>query len=786
MPIRNIGVHSTQVAKQQPLFSKRWVATAVVAYLLLVLVSSSGCSIQQHLDKSKPLYDGSAIRITNSEVVPDEKDLERELVKQVQQERVGQIAMWWWFKLDTPKEKGVKKWLQKTLGQPPSYYKPSKSNLTFLLMQDYLKDHGFFGASIRQDTTHPDTYRILDSFVIVAVPRARIDTIVWPLDSSAFGAFLDREKPKSYLKEGDFYSISTLDAERLRLDQLSARQGFYEFAKSNLFYIVDSTAAPGKVAIYMRLSKGSDSLAFSQFGIGETYVYPNYSRLADYDGPETDSVELNDLKIIQHSVVAIKPKVLDRRIGLRSGAVYNLQLYENTLNQLLDLGVYKYVNYEFKRRMTDSTPVLDQYIYLTQGTTKEFSSNLEATTRTGALLGLGASGSYSDKNLFNGAEDFTVSLSAAAGPQTSIADATKTIIAREFGLSAELALPRFMGPFRKYIARTAYYIPRTIFSARYQLLDRPDFGLQTISFRLGYRYRANRFVTHELYPLSINYNRVISASPEFNQALDESDRLKQSFSDNAVLGLEYIFRYSDQQISGARSYWFIEGGIKSAGNVASLLAGEPSSPTLPRDFLGVQISQFFRAHVDVRRTFNFRTSSLASRVYLGAAIPFGNSDVVPYADQFFAGGPNSVRAFQIRGLGPGSSLPATQSSTSSLNQTGDIRLELNTEYRFPIWSFFEGAAFADAGNVWLYNDVDNDTPEGLFAVDEFYKQIAVGTGIGMRVILDFLILRVDASVPIYKPWLIQTNPWDFGALNIFDAASRQENLQFHIAIGYPF
>jgi len=689
MPTEKLGEDFSCLEKKHLLVNKRWVVALATVHLLLLLLATTSCSVQQQLRKDKPLYDGSGIRIENAEVLDDAKALSRELQNQVQQERVGQIALWWWFKLETTKEKGVKKWLQKTLGQPPSLYKPVKTNLTFLLMQDYLKDHGYFGASVMHDTVHTDAYHIIDSFVVTATSRARIDTIEWPVESGAFGPFLEAQKAKSYLKKGDFYSISTLDAERARLDQLSARQGFFEFAKNNIFYIVDSTSSPGNVGVYMRLSKGSDSLALASFAIGNTYVYPNFSRLADYSGPETDSVKLNDITLLRHATYSIKPKVLERRISLKSGDIYNQQVYENTLNQLLDLGVFKYVNYEFKRRLTDSTPVLDQYIYLTQGTTKEFSSNLEATTRTGALLGLGATGSYSDKNLFNGAEDFTVTLSAAAGPQASIADATKTIIAREFGLNAELALPRFIGPFRKYVARTAYYIPRTVLSTRYQILDRPDFGLQTISLRLGYRYRANRFVTHELYPLSINYNRVISASDEFNQELAASDRLRQSFSDNAVLGAEYIFRYSDQQFTGARNFWFIEGGLKSAGGIASLIAGQPDSPGLPRDFLGVQISQFFRAHVDARRTLLFRKGSLASRAYLGAAIPYGNSDVVPYADQFFAGGPNSVRAFQIRGLGPGASLPATEPSESALNQTGDIRLELNPAYRFPIWSFVE-------------------------------------------------------------------------------------------------
>ena len=779
MPTEKFGLNSLRSGNALWHMEQR--TARLLFYFSVVLVfflCATGCSVSSYLDKSKPLYNGTAIRVANADLLEEEDKFVTLLKKQVQQQEVGTVALWWWYKLETPKEKGLKKILQNTLGKPPTYYAPSKANLSLLLMRDYLKDHGYFGADIQHDTSYVDAFHILDSFVVTATARARVDTVVWPtrVDNPLFHQFLENAKAGSFIKKGDFYSIDILDAERARLSQLGARNGFYEFSKNNIYYFVDSTASQSTANIFLKVSKGNDSLAFNCFEIGETFIYPNFSRIVDYSGPKADSVTMNDITIIRNSSQTVHPKVIGRRIGLREGDYYDQRIYQNSLNQLLDLGVFKYANYEVKPRLTDSAAVLDQFIYLTQGQSREIQYALEATTRTGAAQGIGASASYSDKNAFNGAEDFTISINGSIGPQALISDATQTVIATEIGLSTELALPRFIGPFSRYIERTAYFIPRTVANARFQSLDREDFGLQTISLKLGYRYRANRYVTHQFYPISVDYNRLTSTSVEFEDALNNSERLRLSFTDNAVLGAEYIFQYSDQNISIPNNFWSIEAGFKTSGNLIQALSPEANAPGDPKEFIGVRISQFFRAHVDAARTLQFENTSLASRIYLGAAIPYGNSEVIPYADQFFSGGPNSVRAFPLRGLGPGSVEPLAQSGTNFLNQSGDIRLELNSEYRFPIFGYLEGAAFVDAGNVWLYQDVDNNTPEGVFNFNSFAEQIAVGPGAGIRLNLDFLIIRVDGGVPIYKPFLPSSERL---GLNLTD-------LELQIAIGYPF
>ncbi len=752
----------------------------------------ASCSIERYLSADKPLYSSSEIEIINPEQVPNPKALTTTLAGYYQQEPASNLGMWWWFKLESEKEKGLKPWLRRTLGAEPVYYDEALTERTMLLMRDYLKDHGYFGSELDHDTIRTDSFYINVQYELKSRGRARFDTVVWPKDSSSLGQFLRDQKPATFAKQGTYYSVAALDAERARLDQLSSRAGYYSFAKSNIYYIVDSIAGDNQTRVYMNLDKGSDSLAFKQYRIGKTYVFPNYSLGRDSASAKRDtSLFEDDIYVIRDANERLHASVLARRIGLRRNDVYNESIYRNTLNQLLDLGVFKYVNYSFERRLTDSTPVLDQYIYLTQGQSQSVGVDLETTTRAGSSVpGLNATIRHTNNNLFNGAEDLRVSASYGVGVQTDITDFEETVTATDIAASAEIALPRFIGPFAKEIERTAYYIPRTVASVRVQQTIRPEFSLSNITARLGYRYRANQFVTHELYPINLSYTSITDPSDTFLLIIGRDRRLAQAFEDLAIAGLEYIYRYNDQAIASTSTFWNIEGGIKTSGNISGLLATTPDDGG-PDEVAGVRLSQYFRTYIDGRRTTRLSSkNSLAMRAYIGFGLPYGNSEVIPYVDQFFAGGPNSIRAFRLRGVGPGRTDPPSRdnATATSLNQSGDIRLELNAEYRFDVVPFVEGAVFTDVGNVWLARDIGDINTEGLFEFGDFYEELAVGVGAGIRLDFDIILIRFDYAAPIRLPWRQGADAWVFDRFNIFDSEVRSMAAapRFHIAIGYPF
>ena len=747
--------------------------------------------MSKYLDAERPLYAGSEVELLNPERVPDPDQLELRLLGFVQQEESSKLGMWWYFKLATDKEKGIKPWLRKTLGTAPNYYSEQLSERTVLLMRDYLKDHGYFGAELTRDTTRTDSAHVKDVYRVLSRGRSKMEKVVWPQDSTPLGEFLRKQKPATFAKEGTYYSIAALNAERARLDKRAAREGFFEFTTSNIYYVVDSTAGDDAADVYMYLDRGEDSLAFRRYHIGKTYVFPNYTLSQRNDTLSYDTTVANGIYVVRTGESRLHPAVLARRIGLRAGDLYDEEIYRNTLNQLLDLGVFKYVNYEFERRETDTTPVLDQFIYLTQGQSQAVGADLETTTRPGSsILGLNVGANYTNANLFNGAEDLRLNANYGIGQQTDITDFNEVVTVSDISASAELALPRFLGPGARWVERTAYYIPRTVARLRYQQTRRPEFNLLNLTARIGYRYRANPYVTHELYPINLSYTGVTNPTDTFTRLLAGSQRFAQAFEDNAIAGLEYIYRYNDQDVGVNKSFWSLESGVKTSGNVASLFASN-NAETGVKELGGVRLSQYARLYGEVRRTWALsRKTAFASRFYIGGAFPYGNSEVIPYTDQFFAGGPNGIRAFRLRGVGPGAALPPSRENrnTTPLNQSGDIRLELNGEYRFDVAPFVEGAVFTDVGNVWLVNDIGAEAPEGVFEFDEFYRQLAVGLGAGVRLDFEIILVRFDVAAPVRRPWLTGGEAWTFSNFNVFDADLRDQpdGPRFHVAIGYPF
>ena len=763
---------------------------------------ATGCSVERFLERDELLYETSSIEFAQPDSLHDEDVLRASLLSQVQQTASGKVGMWWWFKLEHPDSaKGIKPFLRKTLGTAPEYYDESSAEQTELLMADYLKDHGYFGAAVEYDTTHPDPQHVAVHYQ-VATPngRSRMTRVTWPTDSveyGPFGEFLDEYRPGTFVVEGDYYSIAALNAERARIDKLSERRGFFEFTTDNIYYIVDSARRAGGVGVYMRLDDGSDSLTFSKYHIARTYVYPDYIIGEDTAGVVYDTTYFEDLAVLRRGDERLSAQTIARRVGLRRGDLYDRAIYDNTVNQLLDLGVFRYVNYRFQRRMTDTTPVLDQYIYLTQGQSQTLSVDLETTTQQAATgLGFAVSGRYGNTNLFGNAEDFNLTLSAGIGPQTALEDPERTVAATEYSGRAELALPRFVGPFAREVERTAYFIPRTLASVNYQLTQRPEFQLQNFGLRLGYRYRANPYASHELYPLSVSYTSTSNTNAVFDSVLQVSPRLAQGFNNTALLGIEYNFQYTDQSTAGInRPFFVLNAGARTSGLLSSTIATsvppDENGTSRPPELGGVSLSQFWKLFGDARYTIPFgRSASLATRVYAGWAQPVLETDVIPYVEQFFAGGPNSVRAFQLRGVGPGTAVPPGEAAfgepvegeneSTFLNQTGDVRFEANVEFRADLGTpFLEGAVFVDAGNVWVLTDAAQEVPEGVFQAGDLLSELAAGAGIGLRVDVEILIIRFDYALPFHRPWRTEAAGDAFGFTGFEDG-------RLNIAIGYPF
>jgi outer membrane protein assembly factor BamA len=306
------------------------------------------------------------------------------------------------------------------------------------------------------------------------------------------------------------------------------------------------------------------------------------------------------------------------------------------------------------------------------------------------------------------------------------------------------------------------------------------------SFRtsFGYNWKESLEKEHELNPISINYVQPANVTPEYIDSAKNNTTLNKAIEKQFILGSDYTYTYTNVINYKPVNGFYFSGGIDLSGNVAGLITGANISKMDTAKIFGAQFSQYTRLQSDFRFYRKVAENSVwANRIMVGIGIPYGNSSQLPYVKQFFSGGNNSIRAFRSRSVGPGT-YEAQQSTGSLAEQPGDIKLELNTELRFPIAGIVQGAVFVDAGNVWLFNE--DTTKAGSLFTSKFLSELAAGSGVGIRFDLSFLVLRFDLAFPIRKPWLPAGQRWVLGQVDVGNAQWRKENLVFNLAIGYPF
>ncbi|HUH47274.1 MAG TPA: BamA/TamA family outer membrane protein, partial [Arenibacter sp.] len=398
-------------------------------------------------------------------------------------------------------------------------------------------------------------------------------------------------------------------------------------------------------------------------------------------------------------------------------------------------------------------------------------AELQAVSKSNNFAGPTLSLNYSNRNLFRGGE--TLSITGNVGYETQLAGKNSTgLSSTQFGLKSELIFPRLLSPI-KFTKRFKYAVPKTKIGLGMEFLNRSKlYGLNSFSSIFGYSWNENRFVFHELNPISINYVKLSKTTPEFDAILDNNPFLKSSFDQRFIAGLTYSFTYNELVDTHKKNALFFNANIDLAGNTLSLFDRSGSGTNT---FLGLEYAQYAKADVDFRYHLGIgKSQKLIGRLFGGIGLPYGNSVTLPFSKQYFSGGPYSVRAFRIRSLGPGSYSSGADDSGSFFDQSGDIRLEANLEYRFPIYSFFKGAVFADAGNVWLTRE-NTALPGGKFTSD-FMNELGIGMGAGLRIDIQNFVIRFDLAAPIQKPFLPEGQRFDFDLSRPI----------LNFAIGYPF
>nr|NQU94386.1 BamA/TamA family outer membrane protein [Bacteroidota bacterium] len=584
------------------------------------------------------------------------------------------------------------------------------------------------------------------------------------------------------VQPGQIYSLSDFIGERNRIDGILKNQGYFYFSPDYLVFDADTSVGQQNIDVKLNLKKDMPPDARVPYFMDRIIVFDDYS-LRDY---HPDTVSIDNYLYVSNSH-QLKPRTILNAVFLEKDSLYSRANHYNTLSHLMGLGVYKYANARFNKDGSTNS-LMNAGIYLTPLKKMSLSAEMSASVKTNNYAGPGLKLSFKNRNLFRGAEMLNINLGGRFETQFSGDNVGET--SYEITLDGSLTFPRFV-PIRFGRKASRQYVPNTIISMGGGLFSRIRlYELHSFNVSLGYTWRTNERVSHLFSPVDVSFTNLAKSSREFEDYLNENPNIRKSFEEQFIIGSSYTFTYSNLHLQTNPTNFYISQMIDLAGNTASAittaLQGSPPSESKQHTLLGVPYSQFVRLRNEMRFFINLKgQNQLGLRLITAGGIPYGNSSVMPYIKQFFVGGTNSVRAFRARTVGPGTYFPSDSLNSIYVDQSGDIKLETSIEYRFPIYGFFKGALFADAGNIWLVNE-DKQRPGGEFDIQTFYKQLAVGAGLGFRFDFSFVVIRLDIAFPLRKPNLPEGERWVFKEIQLGSPLWRKQNLVYNVAIGYPF
>lgn len=760
--------------------------TGRLIYTILVLACLAACNNTKYLTGNQQLYNGASVKIESEEKVKNRKELEAELEDLLRPKPNAKILglkvkLWFYNVAGNPSGKGLRYWIKNKLGEPPVLVSYTAVEKNRAVLQNRLENRGYFHDTVSFDTSVKNK-RVFVTYKAEVGEQYTIRKVTFPKDSSAIGKAIDSVTRRSRLREGAPYDLDGIKEERVRIDDRLKRRGFYFFSDEFLVADVDSTVGDHKVDMDIKLKKETPSKAKKVYRINEVIVYSDYSvRDSVYRVRDTTHV-VGGYTIIDPRK-RFNPAIYDRTLIFKPGDIYNRDDHNLSLSRLTTLGVFKYVKARFQEVDTTKDPRLNAFYYLTPTERKSIRFEASALTKSNNANGGELSVSWRHRSLFKGAELFN--LSVFGGIEQQIAG-QGNIGTRRIGANASITIPRIVGPIQ--FNTNSGFVPKTKAELGYEIYNRSDqYTLTSSKATIGYIWKETASKEHTLNFLSINYVQPTNITDTFQKMLDQNLTLARSIERQFIIGSNYNFNLNTQLTPNRRLHnYYFNGLLDLSGNILGLATRASVDKGRERQIFGTPFAQFTKVELDFRHYLRLgRFSQLASRITGGVGFAYGNSTVMPFVKQFFAGGVNDIRAFRSRSLGPGAYYAGNARDSGFLpDQPGDIKLELNTEYRMKLFSVLRGALFIDAGNVWT-RGTDPSRPGSTFTKN-FIEQMAVGAGFGLRVDISILILRLDLAFPLRKPWLPEGERWVIKDIAPFDSDWRGNNLVLNLAIGYPF
>ena len=666
------------------------------------------------------------------------------------------------------------KWITKSFGKAPVLLSGVNPSLRAKVAQGLLSDRGYFQSKVTfEDVEQHDSKKAKIAYKVNVGHLYTIDSLEYTNFPDEAMQLLDSTRSQSLVAKGDPFDVSTLEAERTRLSTLFRNNGYYYYQSGYASYLADTLETPGKAHLKLQMADGLPASATHKWYIGEVKLQMRKS----FTDQLTDSFRFRHFSMYYPGKRPMRARVIMKDVKFRHGQQYSYDNYTESVNKLTAMGVFSTVDMKFSPRDTTAAcDTLDLTLNCIFDKPYDFYVETNLTGKTTGRVGPGLVVGITKRNAFRGGEKLDFNLKGSYEWQTGHrADGTSSKLnSYEYGADVSLELPRLLLPFWQH--RRWYSTPSTVIKASSNTLNRSGyFKRHVVSGELTYTLQQSATMRHQFSPLVLQYEYMKDASAEFIQILNDNPYLNVTMADQFVPKMRYTFTYSSPTTYRNPIYW--QTTVSEASNILSLgylAAGKKWNETGKNMFKN-PYAQFLKIETDFTKTWQVTDhSSLVAHFNGGVVWAYGNSEYAPYSEQFYVGGANSIRAFNVRSIGPGP-YRSGNSKYSFVDQTGDIKLLANIEYRPRLFGNLYGAVFVDAGNVWTMKNDETHT-DSKFQFKNLLKQTALGTGIGIRYDLEYFVLRLDWGIGIHLPY----------KSGFYNMPSFGDSQSIHFAIGYPF
>lgn len=687
-----------------------------------------------------------------------------------------------------------KQWkIFRKVGEPPVYYDSTKHKMSADKMHQYLFSNGYFDNIVSKKSKFKKrSVKVL--YEIETGEPYRYKHLQHKINHKDLRDQYINIADQSLIKEGAIFSQVKLDEERYRISRAFKDSGYFFFDENAVIYDLDTNASENTIDFTLRIIDHKDESIDSKHIIEQVFVHGNYDVLLDK--ANNDTIMVDGIHVISDQLEKYNWTNILNKVLIRPGLVNSFKNYfELTYDHLLGLSLFNYVDIKFESNIENDS-LVNCHIYLKSSKKLELNAELEGNTGTGNslqnsnTLGLASRLTYRNKNIFKGGQIFQIVASGEIETQLNPVDRVNNQLnTLNLSLTTGLEFPNFLFVNHQRFRDYQYY--RSRLNLSYNIEDRLQYiRLEAINLNLEYDWNKTKQWKHSFSPVSLNY-LTSDLGTQIQSFIEQNIQLKNSLENQWILGSDYHVTYTNQYLKNNPNFWIVSGGLDLAGNSLYTINNLSGGHILD-SIAGTPFSQFVKLDADIRKYISFGyNTSLAFRLTGGVGKAIGNSNVLPYIKQFYIGGANSIRAWRLRTLGPGSYSDSTLYSNNGdaaviLDQTGEMKLEWNSELRFPLSKSLRGAIFVDMGNIWNLK-VDKWRPGARFAVSTMYNDIAIGTGLGVRWDFSFFIVRLDWGLKLKDPRFVAQEQW----VLFNDNAWKVENINYeysilNIAIGYPF